>query len=243
MALAGVCTRYNGLVLPRAAYDHQEAVKDVFSIIFIVWQTLAVLPLGRLTDQAFSTEWSYQYRRAGKLVPGVTDRVSTLTAGSFDRAGFILSQTTSSSFKCAFLLYFTLIALIGLGPSSINVNDATVDRSINLSIGNLTITQSDSSASASAIQRAYELTHIEQQEQSSFGYSTDANWIVAWPPLDRANSTGVLQYPTDVVHYDYSCRWEAPSSNASYRTWGINGSWWAVWNDGSIILDPSEAGK
>src|SRR5262245_40958240 len=58
--LAAICLTVGGLTIPRVAYDHhfEGSLKGGFTILFILWQTLAILPVSRVIDYTFSTEWS-----------------------------------------------------------------------------------------------------------------------------------------------------------------------------------------
>lgn len=168
-------------------------------------------------------------------MPGVTDRVSTLTASFVDRSKHALSTSASLPFRLAFTASLVALALAGLGPATINISTTSVDLPISLQIGNLTrfakVNNGAGSATTAVIQRAWEITHLEKIEQAQFGYTTDANWVVGWPPINLGNSSGTVQYPSDAVHFQHSCTWEAPVLNNVAGTWKAGGMEWKVWTN------------
>jgi hypothetical protein len=133
---------------------------------------------------------------------------------------------------------------MGIAPGAINIAIVDAYLPMHLPIGNLTITGkvlnglSDPDV-AFVIQRAWEITHLEQVEGTKFGYTMKTNWIVGWLLLNLGNSSGIVQYPSDVIHYRHLCRWVAPALNELSGTWEADGASWVVWNDGSLFQSPN----
>jgi len=230
VSLAAFCAS-RPLVLP-SSLAHNE-VKGGFTILFIAWQTLALFPVRSIINQVFCSEWFYLFNETGTLVPGETDKVSTLIAGQLDRLRHAYSRMGSWSFRTSFLISLIFVALAAFAPGAINVVTILVPQPMTLNIGNLTITGGDvfefHYPTWNTIQRAGIITQLEQVESSQFGYRNQNNWMVAWPPLGLPiNGSGAIEYPSDVVEFGFSCQWEAPAYDGSvYMT--KNGNW-SVWN-------------
>jgi hypothetical protein len=58
--------------------------------------------------------------------------------------------------------------------------------------------------------RAELVVRVEIRENSTFGLDTENNWVVGWPKTSEQFDDSIT-YPTDVVHYDFECHWEAPN--------------------------------
>lgn len=125
----------------------------------------------------------------------------------------------------------------------IHVVPVLIDNPIALQVGNLTITTIglESTVTDFAMQRARLITWMEQLWGSIDGYSTEANNVVAWPPLALMNANTTYRYPSDVVQYDYLCHWEAPSiSNYEVLVSGIN---WRIIVQGSSLSSYRNTGE
>lgn len=73
ITLAVVCLR---TPLPCSFSSSSTLPKATFTIIFIVWQTLANMSAQNIVAHGFSSEWSILLAKTGKLAPGYTDVVS-----------------------------------------------------------------------------------------------------------------------------------------------------------------------
>jgi hypothetical protein len=234
-ALAACCIS-RPLILPSnlAPQAWEAEVKGSFTILFIVWQALALFPVRGILSYIFGGEWVYQFSRTGALVPGKTDRVSTLTAGYWDQVCYFRDRTASWSFRVAFLTSLLFVALASLAPGAINVIVVFAPNTMMLEIGNLTIPYWNVFGfhfeTWNPIERAWLITRLEQIEKSKFGYQNERNWLVAWPSLGLpANGSGAIEYPSDVVRFDFNCQWEVPVWSDSF--YGIRGLNWSVWDN------------
>lgn len=227
-----------GIPLPELLVAHQTEAKGGFTVVFIVWQSLATFPAANIVYHAFCDEWFYQLEHTREIIPGVTDSVSTLTATVVDRANHFRARAASTAFKIAFIASLILLALSSLAPGVIHVVLASIPQSGFLPIGNMTIISMEAdgiygAVMSFAIQRAWLITLLEQVEQSRFGYSMQPNTIVGWPSLDLMNTSGLYQYHTDVVRYNFSCEWVSPTMNRSISANGLD------WELGSLSVTPS----
>lgn len=196
------------------------------TIVFILWHTLALLPVRDILSYTFSCEWSYQFSRTGTLIPGMTDRVSTLTAGQWDRLRYCCGRGASLHCRIAFATSLVFIILAGLAPG-ISIATQLTQQSMKLEIGKLAV--SYQYFLPHPYLRAGLIAQLERIEKSQFGYQNQPNWIVAWPPLGLpSNGSGAIEYPSDVVRFEHSCQWEAPTwQNVSSRAsslYGVNGT-------------------
>ena len=202
--LASVCL---ARPLPLTFGLSDSKVKGSFTITFIVWHSLAVFAGGNITIDAFSREWSVQPEH---LVPGTTDRVSTINSGVLDRTSHIVSKHASSTFRLAFLGSLILMALAHLAPGTINITAIAVPTAVQVArqvsqIGNDNIQQFLSSAI-----RANLIIRVEKIEFAPYGLKLPANTLMSLPPSSN-ESNGTLEYITDIVEFHHNCRWEALS--------------------------------
>jgi hypothetical protein len=236
IAFVAVCLSRHGLLLPESMVVRQARVEGGFKVLSILWQKVAIALVLDVSYHNFSSEWSYRFTRDGHLRPGITDSVSTLTAGHIDRIKYIYRQVSSHSFRIAVLSSLILVALSGLAPGAVHVITTSIETPMTLHVANLTITEDNKTSTVTdfASQRAFLIMHLENIDHSPFGYSTEGNSIVAWPSSDLRNSSNGYRYPSDVVHYQYSCSWEAP--NISNFTWGASVVW-SLWWTANIAVD------
>ncbi|KAJ3558693.1 hypothetical protein NP233_g11459 [Leucocoprinus birnbaumii] len=220
-------------------------VRGGFNLLFILWQGLAIFLLSHAVSFAFSSEWSLQHQRNNQLIPGQTDRVSRLTSGNDDRLRYLVTRKSSATFKFAFLLSNVLFILNSSAPGTLSISQVMVPNSTSLSIGDLSLvtsSQDDSNDSSFTfpIYRADTLTFLEHHEGFkgfTFRYEMEPHWIMAWPDELSIESsiTGAVEYPTDVVKFDYSCIWQTPPEmevdDDGATTWLIDGYFWSLWSD------------
>jgi hypothetical protein len=244
ITLAIVCLRHP-IILP-------DWVKGGLTVVFILWQTLAIFPVRDVILHVFSSEWSIQLSRTGSFVPGTTDRVSTLTAGYLDRVLYTLTGSASWSFRIAFFASLAFLALAGLAPGTFIPGTVFVDMPLTLKIGNLTLSTIDPSGSLSGVitlpmQRAALVTRLETIERSQFGYNMDKNWIMAWPE-QSFSSPDKVEYPSDGVHFQHSCHWEPPAVDLINEIFTTSQTKWALWvyelpttnpNAGRLVKTPT----
>ena len=239
--ILAITCHHNPLPLP----DFTPSVRGFLINVFIIWQTLAVIPVGEIAIFVFSGEWSVQLSRTGHLVPGTTDKVSTLTAGTLDRAAHLLTRGASKSFRIACVASIIFFGLQSITPGTFSSALITQTKPIQLFIGNLTFSYSFPTI-LFPIQRPALFARLEQLENSPVGYAIQPNWIVGWPPLDLPGVNGTVEYPSDGVSFQYECTWEAPRvdfSDGTIRSLTTTGIVWQLWEFDSPSLSPYRAGK
>jgi len=184
-------------------------VKGGFTVVFIVWHSLAVLAGGHILADAFSREWSVQL---ANIVPGTTDRVSTVTSGVLDRIFHIMTKHASGTFKLAFLASLAFMALTQLAPGTINASTTIISVPTTVPVARQ-VSQIDNNNLQqffTTMERANLIVRLEKIELTPFGFKLPANTLMSLPPpRDKFNET--LAYNTDIVEFHHNCRWEAPS--------------------------------
>jgi len=120
IALASVCL---ARPLPLTLGFSESKIKGGFTVIFIIWHSLAVFAGGNITIDAFSREWSVQ---SEQIIPGTTDKVSTINSGWMDRTSHSISKHASGTFRLAFLASLSLMVLGQLAPGTISVSTITI---------------------------------------------------------------------------------------------------------------------
>lgn len=237
LALVLSCTRSPILVkIPLSSAE----VKGGFTVLFIVWHTVAIFLLSDATSFAFSSEWSRQYAKTGCLVPGITDRVSRLTSGNDDKTRYFLTRHPSATFRCAFATFLISAALNSFAPGSLSVSKVKVAVSMPMRVADLRLVTSsqsdDNDNNLNFLQdRANTLVELEHHQDSLFKYDMEANWLMAWPDETSIDPSvvGNVEYPTDVIHFNYSCDWRVPEmdSDSDATTWNVDGHQWELWGD------------
>lgn len=222
LALAIRCAM-TPLVLGSTLQSHPTEVKSAFTILFILWQALALVSVGDILNYVFSSEWSHHLLQKGTLVLGKTDRISTLMAGRWDWAQYCFDPNASSLFRTAFLTSAVFMALAGLAPGVVSIGVAFIAQPMSLPIGNVTIV---SEPILGPYIRATYIVRQEQLQSVQFGYRNANNWIVGWPPMGLpTNGSGPIEYFSDVVKYNHSCTWNTPvwdNSTQSYIAGGVS---------------------
>ncbi|KXN91447.1 hypothetical protein AN958_00709 [Leucoagaricus sp. SymC.cos] len=210
--LAAVClAKPVPLNLPLRFSDSE--VKGGFTVVFIVWHSLAIMTGGQLLADAFSREWSVQL---ANIVPGTTDRVSTVTSGFLDRIFYLFTKRASAAFKLAFLASLSFMALTQLAPGTISAATTLVDIPIMVNVGTLVSQITDLSTFLTSQTRAALIVRLEMIERSPFGLKLPPNTLVTLPSAGLGEFDGTMEYDSDVVEFHHSCHWEAPSiANAS----------------------------
>ena len=187
----------------------ESKIKGGFTIIFIVWHSLAVLAGGNITIDAFSREWSVQLDH---IVPGTTDMVSTINSGLLDRTSHCVSKHASGTFRLAFLASLAMMALAQLAPGTISVSTIIISVPTTVQIARQVSQINDRNfgqffVSAS---RASFIVRQEKTELAQYGLKLPANTLMSLPPFSNESHT-TLEYNTDIVEFRHNCRWEAPS--------------------------------
>jgi hypothetical protein len=189
--------------------------KGAITIISVIWHALAIFAVRDILLHIFSTEWMEQFRRSGKLVLRETDIVSRMTTGYVDQITHFMSRKASLSFRLAFVASLLLLAVNGLGPSALTVNDVSLQYSTTIQVANLTLTSNlqNNGADLLAPDRASLITRLEQLENTIYGFRGEQNnFLVPWPPSDLISDNETLRYQSDVIFYNFSCSWKVPSN-------------------------------
>ena len=212
----------------------ESKIKGGFTIIFIVWHSLAVLAGGYITIDAFSREWSVQLDH---IVPGTTDTVSTMNSGLLDRTSHSLSKHASGTFRLAFLASLGLMALAQLAPGTISVSTIIISVPTTVQIARQVSQMNNGNFEQflALASRATLIVRQERIEQAQFGLKLPANTLMSLPPSSNESHT-TLEYNTDVVEFHHNCRWEAPSLvNGTTTSISAAGKMWS----GAFIVNSS----
>ncbi|KAF5354866.1 hypothetical protein D9756_005788 [Leucocoprinus leucothites] len=218
-------------------------LKGGLTAILVLWQNLATFFLVDAISFAFSSEWSLQIAKDGKLRPGKTDFVSHLNSGIMDQFRFFFTRRPTLTFRIAFLASLTLLSLNHVAPGSITVTKAKFRIPTSLQVADLhLLTSSRARENDNNVEflqhRTNTLISMESEERITFRYKTEHNWIVAWPNETSIESdiVGDVWYPSDVIFYNYSCGWHIPEEVGTFQDdgetfWLVDGQKWFLWSD------------
>ncbi|KAF8988180.1 hypothetical protein BDQ17DRAFT_1435173 [Cyathus striatus] len=201
----------------------EDQAKGIFTVLMIGWQTLCVLSIGPIVTNIFSSEWHFQLRRTGAVIPRQTDRVSILTSDLIDQIRHCFSSSSSRTFRIALSLSLALLALKGTAPAAIGVSTVPLQFEIDipiadLSVGSGVVEENDyfEFSRPLVIRRAAITTHIEQLENTPYKYKSPPNIIVPVPLKTEDNlnagnlSGGPVTYRSDFGKFNFTCEWAAP---------------------------------
>ena len=221
IALASVCL---ARPLPLTLGFSESKIKGGFTVIFIIWHSLAVFAGGNITIDAFSREWSVQ---SEQIIPGTTDKVSTINSGWMDRTSHSISKHASGTFRLAFLASLSLMVLGQLAPGTISVSTITISVPTTVRVAKQ-VSQTGHEEYAqflSSITRANIIIRLEKTEHTPFGFQLPANTLISLPPTPN-KFNGTLEYDTDIVEFHHNCRWEAPSFDREFSLVSAAGKTW-----------------
>lgn len=196
-AFATICL-VSPVVLPNSAQNHETATRSGFSVLFVAWQTLAILPILTMFTPSVMSDWRPTHRRASSAPNAFSGTPS-----------FILSITATVA----------ALLLFNLAPAAITVSTASISSSQGIFVGNFTINGTDSlgedSDSSPSLYATYHAASIVQLEQISLGaYGANMvynNCAVGWPQASVIGDETLLSYPSDSACWNHQCRWEAPT--------------------------------
>ncbi|KAF5354795.1 hypothetical protein D9756_005769 [Leucocoprinus leucothites] len=210
--------------------------KGALTLICIIWHGLAIFAVKEILLHIFSAEWMEQVRRSGKLVLRETDVVSRMTTGYVDQVIHFSSRKATMPFRLGFICALLLIALNAIGPSTVTVNTFSGQRPMMVNIANLTMTQNlvNSNVGLLVPDRANLVTRLEQLENSIYGFRAEQpNILIPWPSSDLISSNSTIQYKSDVITYNFTCSWRAPSNISDISLLiQIDGQNWTIFTDG-----------
>jgi len=208
----------------------ESKIKGGFTVIFIIWHSLAVLAGGNITTNAFGREWSVQSEH---IIPRTADGVSTIDSGLLDRTSHCLSKHASSTFRFAFLASLALMALGQLAPGTISVSTTIIPVPTTVQVARQVsqLFPGDRQLLTTST-RANLITRLEKTEFTPFGFKLPANTLISLPPTpSKFNET--LEYDTDIVEFRHKCRWEALDNNAMGSLISAAGQ---IWRSNTLIL-------
>jgi hypothetical protein len=235
--LAIACLR--PIVLPGVSIAHLTEAKGVTTIFAIAWQTLAIIPIRDIISTIFSSEWSHSFWLTRELTPGKTDRVSIQTAGILDRAKHFCTSNASLAFRLALPASLLAHALVGIAPGALTVNTVFIPTAVRTEVGSIDITKMNDNASPlTGIQGPTILVQMEQIDHGQYGFSTsEPGAFVGWPQQSTLTAAaGNLTYPSDIVRFNYECRWTAPTFLGPFTNESVlHDMSWAV--DGKTSLE------
>jgi hypothetical protein len=233
------------IVLPKLPPQHRAEAKGFMIILTIAWQTLSLYPIRDIVTNVFASEWYHSYERTQELVPGTTDRVSVRTAGPIEEARHFFTSTASWAFRLAFPASLTMLLLGAIAPGVLTVDTVFVHARVSMEVGSISAARTYSTGLLFQ-DRALLATQTEQFQRDQFNIMLgDHSTIVGFPAAqEMMRGRRNLTYPSDVVKFDYACRWAAPTligmdvgrgnmSVVRYGTWAVDGKTdpWELWQN------------
>ncbi|KAF5362227.1 hypothetical protein D9756_002507 [Leucocoprinus leucothites] len=214
LALFWVCFAHP-IPLPIVGSPDLSTAKSALTAFFAVWHTVAISCGGTICLQSFSREWAARQER--------TDIVSTITSGITDRFQYFIKPRATKTFQGALFIFLCLMVLRTTGTSTVITAAST--RSASIAAVNLDAVPfrgSDFDAYndtlEGGISNLQELTWfafvdiaIEQFSGLKVGYRVEPNWVIPLPVRDFGSDATAVTYRTDLVHFQYSCQWRAPT--------------------------------
>ncbi|KAJ3559732.1 hypothetical protein NP233_g11189 [Leucocoprinus birnbaumii] len=186
----------------------------------VVWHMIACFFVKDIIAVVCSAEFMTQYQQSGALVPGKSDRVSTMTSGIIDNVVHCFGKSASREFRLAFMMTVILMTVGPLGSGTVTIG--TLSRSLTqaISVANVTV-DFDAEASDDITKQANAVMRLEGIGNTLFGYqmNSDGNMdtvLIPWPNVDEGdNPEGArIVYNSDIVRFHYECSW-VPNVNFS----------------------------
>ncbi|KXN93041.1 hypothetical protein AN958_10110 [Leucoagaricus sp. SymC.cos] len=133
-----------------------------------------------------------------------------------DRIVYFFQSRATHTFKAAFSVLLGLMVLRVAGSSAITITGTT--RPGRLNVSDITAPPingdnfDDRSLFSVKLNEAVLITRLEQVHGIFSGWQPEPNWFIPLPyTLEPNIETTATSYETDVVSFNYSCHWEAPS--------------------------------
>ncbi len=198
--------------LPESLGFRDTTVKSGFIVVFSIWHTIAVTSAFNICADTFSREWAAR--------PGQdTDVVSTITTGFIDHVSYSFRSggRATKTYRTAFFSFLGLLLMRTIGPSAITVSSG-IEFSQELSVGLISatsltqnLTDLESQNSFSRLAQASMVVRLEQLIGVPWGYKPQLNWLIPLPNEDVLQSISKVVYTTDLVYFNHTCNWQAPS--------------------------------
>ncbi|EKM82345.1 hypothetical protein AGABI1DRAFT_104370 [Agaricus bisporus var. burnettii JB137-S8] len=206
IVLAAVClARPVPLRIPLDLSDSE--VKGGFTVVVVVWQTLAIVSGAYMANDVYEEE-------PGATKPNHHTRLTVTAVVDFidHRVTHLIRGRATKTFILAFLASISFFALNSLAPGAISAATTLIDSPITLPIGRLLshATADDTQEVFTAQGRANLILRLEMIEHSPFGFNLESNMLTAVPRVDLASFNGTIEYNSDVVEFHHDCHWEAP---------------------------------
>jgi hypothetical protein len=210
------------LPLPYIDYSYLSTAKSGFVAIFNVWHTIAVACGFYTCYESFSREWAARSER--------TDMVSTVCSGMLDRITYSFKSRATRTFKAALLVFLALMLLRTTGSSSITVTGATGMGFIHVSdLIAPPVMESYPTFFTGKLNQANLITRLEQLHGVDTGFKPEPNWLIPLPVLNAESGALTVTYNTDLVHFNYSCHWQAPDDIVLGYGTVIGNETWKDW--------------
>jgi hypothetical protein len=204
---------------------YETDIKSALTILAIAWQTLALFPVLGASVNLFSSEWSFLHRKTASLVPGETDKVSTMNAGLLDQIRHaFLAKNASSAFRTAFVTLLAAMALHNVAPASLSISSISIGVSSTISIGNITGSWNHWSLDNGEPDEAFLNTVVQLEQLFATPYASNfepKNCSVGFPSVGALIDDTTLSYSTEAVCWRRKCRW---AENLTFKGFTIPSS-------------------
>jgi hypothetical protein len=189
-----------------------------FTVVFVVWQKLAITTGQYIADDILNGEKppespppvaSPEAERAG----GEKQTFLSFILGFLPWHVIHISRGRSTrKFKLAFLATLSIFALASLAPGTINAATTLIKTPTTVQIGRLLSQpqETDIQELVTAQTRANLILRLEMIERSPFGFKLQPNMLAPVPKVDLTGFNGTIEYDSDVVEFHHDCHWEAP---------------------------------
>lgn len=188
-------------------------IKTLWTTFAVLYQVIATAPLAGVLSYVFSCEWNRQGIQ-GQSKEGIA--VSTLTVGLGDR-GLYAMEHAIRPFILAFLASLLATILSAVAPATISINPTYLNRSTYFMVGGFAMIDAESTIAAAFLSNA--LVFLEQIQNVSYGYEMPNGTLFGMPDRDLLGQN--LSWTFDVVYYNYTCNYRAPTYQA-FDQWVVD---------------------
>ncbi|KZP12171.1 hypothetical protein FIBSPDRAFT_898391 [Athelia psychrophila] len=203
-------------------------IKTVWTVFAVLYQFIATAPLADVLAYVFFCEWNcggIQRRSKGGIA------VSTLAVGLVDRGIYASFKRSSLPFILAFLASLFATILSAVAPAVISINPIHLNQTAYFSVGTFFNTSAGAEFTSNA------LVFLEQIQNFSYGYDMPAGTLFSMPSREYLSQNPSWTF--DVVHYNYTCSYRAPTYQLSLQAQDSS-AWesveWVV-DDAKYIFD------
>ncbi|KAJ3573181.1 hypothetical protein NP233_g2606 [Leucocoprinus birnbaumii] len=187
-------------------------MKAGITAMAVVWHMIACLFVKDVIAVVCSAEFMTQYRRSGALIPGKSDRVSTMTSGTIDNVVHCFGNSASREFQLAFMTTLVLIVVGPLGSGTVTIG--TLSNSLKKPISVAGVQGQWGLGLDDIINQANAIMRLEGYGNTLFGYKMSSDndtdtVLIPWPKIDveELAEGGHLVYNSDIVLFHYECSW------------------------------------